>query len=979
MRIYENPEKTSENRKAPRSYYIPSGVSEYRLLNGQWKFAYFTRDIDVPEEITEWDTIPVPSCWQIEGYDFNNYTNINYPYPCDLPYVPDDNPCGVYEREFKIDEKWGKVYFVFEGVSSCAFLYINGQYVGFTQGSHLQAEFDITGFVTEGTNIIRVKVLKWCCGSYLEDQDFFRFNGIFRDCYLLQRPEGHIDDVEMIPEDKEIKIKLDGQAKVRVLEGDKILTETEMRDSFCYAPEKPILWNAEKPFLYTVELERGGEIITLKAGLRKIEVSDQFELLINGVSVKLHGVNHHDTSKYRGWCQTDEELRADLELMKELNMNCVRTSHYPPTPQFIQMCDEMGFYVVLETDIETHGFVRRRANTVYAFDVNTNELPGNRLEWKKEHIERMKRMVETYKNHACAIMWSTGNESGHGCNHVDMIRWTRRRDPSRLVHCEDASSKGQNHNPDVYSRMYPSQVDIERFATTNDLNMPVFLCEYSHAMGNGPGDVYYYNELFDKYPKLIGGCIWEWADHVVTVDGVQKYGGDFEGELTHDGNFCCDGLVSADRSLKAGSLEAKVAYQPIRTTYEDGVLKIYNRLDFTNLDEYEFTFTIEVDGKVISEEKKVLAAEPHSTIEVEIPYEAVACKYGVHLNTSLTKDGKECAKTQHQLPCICGDACCGDVEAAVPCDYGCQNSATTETACECCCADENCGTSDDISAPMMIEGDYDVTISGEGFTYMFSKHYGAFTSMIVYGEEQLAGKNVLSAFRAPTDNDRNIIKRWANLNIWEGENLDCVFTKVYDCHVEDGVIKVKGCLAGVSRIPFLYFDQTITVSGAGEVSYDLSARIREDAIWLPRLGFEFELPVASKEFTYYGNGPIESYCDLHNWASVGLYTSNADKEYVNYVRPQEHGNHIGVKMLQIGKLEFAPADTMEINVSNYSTAALYKAEHTDELVADGKIHLRIDYRVSGVGSNSCGPELEEKYRLSEKEIAFAFTIRPIHN
>jgi len=972
MRIYENPEKTSENRKAPRSYYIPGGVSEYRLLNGEWKFAYFSRDIDVPEDITEWDTIPVPSCWQIEGYDFNNYTNVNYPYPCDLPYVPDDNPCGVYEREFEIAKKWGKVYFVLEGVSSCAFLYINGQYVGFTQGSHLQAEFDITDFVAEGTNTIRVKVLKWCCGSYLEDQDFFRFNGIFRDCYLLQRPEGHIDDVEMIPEDKQIKIKLDGQAKVRILEGDKLLTEDTMEGVYAYAPENPILWNAEKPFLYTVELERAGEIITFKTGLRKIEVSEQFELLINGVSVKLHGVNHHDTSKYRGWCQTDEELRADLELMKELNMNCVRTSHYPPTPKFIQMCDELGFYVVLETDIETHGFVRRTADVAYAFDVNTNDWPGTRLEWKKEHIERMERMVETYKNHPCAIMWSTGNESGHGCNHVDMIRWTRRRDPSRLIHCEDASRKGQNHNPDVYSRMYPSLADIERFATTNDLNMPVFLCEYSHAMGNGPGDVYYYNELFDKYPKLIGGCIWEWADHVVTVDDVQKYGGDFEGELTHDGNFCCDGLVFADRSLKAGSLEAKAAYQPIRTTYEDGVLKIYNRLDFTNLDEYEFTFTIEADGKKVYEEKKVLAAEPHTTIEVEIPYEELKCCYGVYLKTSLTKDGKECAKTQHALPwtacCDVADCdCCGDET----CD-----SAKVEMTCDCGCASESCCDSDDICAPIMVESDYEVTISGEGFTYTFSKHYGAFTGMIVDGEEQLAGKNVLSAFRAPTDNDRNIIGKWANLNIWEGENLDCAFTKVYDCHVENGVIKVKGCLAGVSRIPFLYFDQTITVSAAGQISYDLQAKIRENAIWLPRLGFEFELPAENSAFTYYGRGPIENYCDLHNWAPVGLYTSDADKEYVNYVRPQEHGNHTGVKMLRIGKLEFVPADTMEINVSNYSTAALYKAEHTDELVADGKIHLRIDYKVSGVGSNSCGPELEKEYRLSEKEVQFAFTIKP---
>ena len=509
MRKYENPRLTSENRCTPRSCYIPGGRSEYYLLNGDWRFAFFDRDIDVPLQIKEWDTIPVPSCWQLHGYENPNYSNINYPYPCDPPYVPDDNPCGVYEREFELAEKWGKVYFVFEGVSSCAYLYVNGQYVGFTQGSHLQAEFDITDFVHSGTNTVRAKVLKWCCGSYLEDQDFFRYNGIFRDCYVLQRPEGHIADVEVIPNDRAIHIRLAGAANVTVRAGESILTSAAMEGEFTYTPDNPILWNPEKPFLYSVELERNGEIIALKAGLRKVEVSSRYELLINGVPVKLHGVNHHDTSAHRGWCQSDEELRKDLLLMKELNMNGVRTSHYPPTPKFLEMCDEIGLYVVCETDIETHGFLRRLPNVPYRYDVGSNDWPCTRAEWREEFVDRMGRMVENFKNHPSIIMWSTGNESGHGCNHIEMIRWTRRRDPSRLIHAEDASRKGQIHNADVYSMMYSSLADLERFARTDDINMPVFLCEYSHAMGNGPGDVYYYNELFDRYPKLIGGCIWE--------------------------------------------------------------------------------------------------------------------------------------------------------------------------------------------------------------------------------------------------------------------------------------------------------------------------------------------------------------------------------------------------------------------------------------------------------------------------------------
>ena len=937
MRHYENPQKTSENRCAPRSYYIPGGVSEYTLLNGTWNFAFFERDVDVPEQIRNWDTIPVPSCWQLHGYENPNYSNINYPYPCDPPYVPDDNPCGVYQREFRLDRKWGKVYFVLEGVSSCAYVYVNDVYVGFTQGSHLQAEFDITDAVREGSNTLRVKVLKWCCGSYLEDQDFFRYNGIFRDCYLLQRPQGHMVDVEMIPNDREINIRVEGDARVRILDGDQTLLDAQMQNQFAFAPEKPVLWNAEKPHLYTVELERAGEIITRKVGLRKIQISDRYELLINGVSVKLHGVNHHDTSPNRGWCQSDEELRSDLLLMKQLNMNCVRTSHYPPTPKFIEMCDEIGLYVVCETDIETHGFLRRLPNVPYRYDVNSNAWPCTMADWKHEFVNRMQRMVECFKNHPSIIMWSTGNESGHGCNHVAMIRWTKGRDNTRLIHAEDAS-KTQFHNADVFSMMYSSLKEMEEFALRDNINMPVFLCEYSHAMGNGPGDVWDYNELFDRYPKLIGGCIWEWADHVVNVNGVQKYGGDFPGELTHDGNFCCDGLVFSDRRLKAGSLEAKAAYQPIRTHYDNNILSVYNRLDFTNLNEYSFRWWIEVDGKETAGETITLECDPHTSVELAIPYEPVTCDFGATLNTSLRRDGREVAHTQHILQSVTVD-----VQSVAPVEL-------TEDECH-------------------------IYAQGENFRYAFSKHYGVFDSIVVNGKEQLVQKPGLTAHRAPTDNDRDIRFRWMQLDEWRGENLDKSFTKIYDCRVENGEILVEGSLAGISRTPLMRYTLRVCISQDGEVRFALDGKIREDAIWLPRLGYEFTLPLEDAAFAYYGNGPVESYRDLCHAGRVGLYESTARREYVHYVRPQEHGNHTAVKWIRIGDLEFR-AEDMEVCVSRFSTANLTAAEHTDELVTDGNTHLRIDYKVSGLGSNSCGPELEKPYRLDEKEISFRFTMAP---
>lgn len=934
MRIYEDPRKTSENRLPPRSYYIPQGKSEYMLLNGTWRFAYFSRDIDVPEKIEKWDEIPVPSCWQILGYEAPNYTNINYPYPVDDPYVPDDNPCGVYEREFTLENKWGRVYFVFEGVSSCAFLYINGEYVGFTQGSHLQAEFDITEFVVEGTNTVTVKVLKWCCGSYLEDQDFFRMNGIFRDCYILQRPENHIVDIDMIPNDKSFDIRIDGTANLRIFEGEKLLCDAQFTDEFSFAPEDPILWNAEKPFLYGIELERDGEIIELKAGLRKIEISDKYELLINGVPVKLHGVNHHDTTKFDGWCMTDEDIRNDLLLMKKLNINCVRTSHYPPHPKFSQMCDELGMYTVLETDIETHGFSARYVFCGY--DVDGGAWPCTKKEWENEHIERMQRTLEYRKNFPSVIMWSTGNESGHGTNHVKMLEWIKSRDKTRLTHCEDASSKGEIRNADVYSRMYPSIGDIENFAKNDNIDRPVYLCEYSHAMGNGPGDVWYYNEMFDKYPKLIGGCIWEWADHTVVVDGVQKYGGDFENELTHDENFCCDGLVFADRSLKAGSLEAKAAYQPIRTSYENGILTVYNRLDFTNLDEYVFTVSIECDGAIIKETRTVLNCEPHKSVSVNVDGLPEKCVFGAHLNCKLEKDGYAYAETQHAIEC--------DLIAA---------SNTDEPA-------------------RITEDDRNIIFKGEDFEYTFSKHYATFTSMKVNDREQLCDRIRLTLFRAPIDNERGFKGNWL-----QGDNLNRIFNKVYSCEREENKITAVCSIGSVSRVPLMKYTLSFTVFADGRVEVELDAHLRDRMHWLPRLGFEFVMPSDNFTFAYYGRGPKENYCDMHHASFVGFYTSDVESEYVEYVMPQEHGNHIDTKRLHIGELEFLSKSSFEFNVSQYDAYMLDKARHTDELVSDGKTHLRIDYKNSGLGSNSCGPALEPQFRLDEKDISFAFAIKPL--
>ena len=794
-RIYENPQKTSLNRLAPRSYYIPKGKSQYTLLNGEWNFAYFGRDFDVPEKIENWNKIPVPSCWQTEGYDQINYTNINFPYPCDPPYAPIDNPCGIYEREFEIKELWGKVYFVLEGVSSCAFVYVNGNEVGFTQGSHLQAEFDITPFVKAGNNTIRVKVLKWCCSSYLEDQDFFRMNGIFRDCYILQRPCDHLTDVTVVSENGVVKVNAGKTADITLLDMQGNILGDVSGETAEFNLENPVLWNAEKPYLYTVRLVRDGEEITLKTGFKTIEISNKYELLINGVAVKLHGVNHHDTDPINGWCQTNEQLRKDLELMKKLNINCIRTSHYPPTPFFLELCDEMGFYVVLETDIETHGFLRRFANVSYNYDSESTDWPCTNPEWKNEHVERMQRAVIRDRNHVSIFMWSTGNESGHGPNHHAMIDWAKSLNDGRLIHCEDASRKGITDRTDVFSWMYPSLEWLESKATDEDLKLPVFLCEYSHAMGNGPGDVCDYAELFYKYPKLIGGCVWEWADHVVMKDGIQCYGGDFEGELTNDENFCCDGMVFSDRSLKSGSLEVKAAYQPLYTEFIDSTIKITNRYDFTDFSECEFKYTISADGKVLEEKSVNLNLAPHETAEIKIDIPEISCEYGAFVTCYLFNNNEEVAHTQHELNC--------DIKKA-----------------------QNIEADADFT-----EDELNIYFKGESFNYTFSKIYGNFTSMVKNGAEQLDGLVELTAWRAPTDNDKGVKTLWGNYNIWQGENFNTQFNRVYDCNIKDGAVIVEGSLAGVSRQPYCKYTLTVKVDKNGAVSYQRKCYLASQ-IWL---------------------------------------------------------------------------------------------------------------------------------------------------
>ncbi len=930
MRKYEDLRLIHENTLKPRTHYIPYDSLEkaklanpessnfYMLLNGEWDFKYFKRDIDCPENITDWDKLDVPSCWQTRGIEPPYYTNVNYPYPVDPPYVPDDNPLGVYRKFVNISKNQAESenYIIFEGVAPCFELFVNGEYIGYSSVSHSTSEFKIN--LKEGENEVFVKVYKWCVSSYLEDQDFFRNNGIFRDVYILSRPKNHLFDIEIGFDDKGIYCDL--PHTVYDMEGN----QTNL--------ENPVLWNAEKPYLYTVIIEHAGEYIPFKVGLRTQSVSDKGELLINGVSVKLKGINHHDTHPENGYSMTYDEMKSELLKMKELNINTIRTSHYPPQPKFLELCDELGFYVVDEADIETHGFHNRNCNWAYDADAI---WPCKNPEWRDAHIDRAERLFERDKNHTCVIMWSLGNESNYGENFAAMSDFLKTRDAEipgivRLIHYENTYPGNpylkDPDTVDVVSRMYATTDKMVEYLEKTGDKRPYFLCEYSHAMGNGPGDVADYWRVIEKFPNMIGGCIWEWADHVAPrEDGKLCYGGDF-GEETHDVNFCCDGLVFSDRSFKSGSLEAKYVYQPLYTELCGNTLTVFNKYDFSSFDEFDFSWNITADGKVVKSGTLNLSAPPHSCESVDLDLSIPEHTLGAYLNVSMkNKAGYEVAFTQHEL------------EAAKPIKSGVGKATITQN------------------------GEY-AEISGNGFSYKFNLHYGCIEAL----DDYLKTPMQLSVWRAPTDNDRTIRFKWFD------ENYNKMHNKVYKAEISDNKIIVTGSLSSVSRSPFFKYETTYTFFEDGRIDVSLNGSFDNTRTFLPRLGFEFK--VADKNFSYFGYGPFESYIDMHHASHMGMHESNAKKEYVPYIKPQEHGNHYNTKLLKLGDFSFASEQGFEINVSEYSVSELTNKLHDFELLKDEYTNVRIDYKVSGIGSGSCGPQLAERYQMNDKNVHFEFSI-----
>ena len=1004
-RYYENLSVLHENTMPARSYYIPASkrmdnLVEHReesdrmqLLNGTWKFQYFNSIYDIQDSFFEknydtenFDEIQVPSVWQMAGYDTHQYTNIRYPFPFDPPYVPQDIPCGVYVHTFEYsrDEKAPKSFLNFEGVDSCFYVWINGSYIGYSQVSHMTSEFDVTDVLQDGTNTVAVLVMKWCDGSYLEDQDKFRMSGIFRDVYILKRPKQAISDyhiktrIEDMLAKVEIEMKFYSPLNVKISIEDRngaVVAIGSIAEEGTAVLEiaSPELWNTENPYLYKLILETENEVIVDHIALRKIEIKDQV-IYLNGQKIKFRGVNRHDSDPVTGFTINPEQITTDLTLMKQHNFNAIRSSHYPNAPFFYEMCDKYGFMVIDEADIEAHGpfMIYRKEDTDYNRFKRWNEKIADDPVWEEAIVDRVKLMVERDKNRFCIVMWSMGNESAYGCNFEKALEWTKNYDPDRITQYESARYRNYDEtydysNLDVYSRMYPALSEIQEYLD-KDGSKPFLLVEYCHSMGNGPGDFEDYFQMIQDNDKMCGGFVWEWCDHAIahgTAENgktIYAYGGD-HGEEIHDGNFCMDGLVYPDRTVHTGLLEYKNVYRPVRVVSydkESGELVLHNYMDFDDLKDYvKISYELTQDGLVIS--KGILS-------------EFSVASHGegkTNLKISVPENGKCYLKLiyylKKEMPLLEENHILGFDEIEV-----------SQKDAKCQLAEKWLEKTATDSELQVNEDDTQIHIKGREFAYTIDRRTALFTEMKFAGREYLNHPMELNIWRAPTDNDMYIKAEWKKAH------YDKAYTRAYTTEVVQGKhgVKIASHASVVAETVQKILDVTITwkIDASGKIDADIEATKDGEFPDLPRFGVRMFLDKKLSDARYFGMGPQESYRDKHQAASHGLYRANVRDLHEDYIRPQENGSHYDCGYVELNNSRYGMAafseSTFSFNASYYTQEELEKKTHNYELAESDSVVLCVDYALNGIGSNSCGPVVLDQYRFNDVLFRFQFTLVP---
>lgn len=995
---YKTQKTLHVNCETPHAYFIPysnetgakfsnRGQSDYfKSLCGEWDFKFYKSVNDVCDFTTPdfcrcdmaMEKLTVPMNWQMalgRGYDVPNYTNVNYPIPCDPPHVPDDNPCGLYIRDFNVSKsalESKTVYLTFEGVDSCFYVWVNDTFAAYSQVSHMTSEIDVTKLLKEGKNTIKVLVLKWCDGTYLEDQDMWRMSGIFREVYLLFRDKTHIKDIfvkqDIVSDFTSAKVKAEITANGKLDVTYKLLSPcgctvsegTSAVDSngiIEISVDSPKLWSDEIPDLYELYLSTGSEFIKINVGIRKIEVINKV-IYINGQKVKAKGVNRHDSHPILGHATPYDHMVRDLHIMKAHNVNMVRTSHYPNDPRFTELCDKIGLYVCDETDIETHGMHP------------WNGLSDN-PEWEEAYVDRIRLLLERDKNHPCVIFWSLGNESGYGCNHKAMSRYIKSRDTSRLVHYEGAHS-GYNDGVqqvdvvDVESHMYTNPDGCEKYVTNPDYKQPFFLCEYCHAMGNGPGDLAAYWEKIYAYDEFFGGCVWEYTDHSVAIGDIYgnpsyTYGGDFN-DHPNDGNFCVDGLVYPDRKPHTGFLELKQAIKPVAVTavdLEKGIISIKSTRYFKCLCDISLYWTVEVNGKAVkSGVIDSLDIAPQTEKEYTLDYSCTPADGYRYLNLSFrTNKTYDWADAGHEV---------GFVQLSLP-------SSVPEAECACkfipCC-----------EAVSVSECSNIITVTAGETVYKFNKAHGSLDEIIDNGKAMITEPIVPTIWRAPTDNDRNVRREWQR-HAFSRAFVKCYEMKLGEVTDKTAEIIASIALGGKVNSPILKADIKYLVFAKGGVRITYDVKVNERVPFLPRFGIELKMPEGTENMKYFGYGPMESYEDKRLASYVSTFKSTVTENYEPYVFPQENSSHYGCKWAEVSSvaghgLYFTCENDFMFNASHYSAENLTKTDHHYELVPAKETIVNIDCKQSGIGSNSCGPGLAEYLQFKEKEFTFSVRILP---
>lgn len=1007
MKTWENHQIDGINRMPARAHFLTFPSKEkallnnnrythaFKNLNGVWKFMFLDAPEYSPEgffnsdfDVTKMDDITVPGNWQLQGYGKMHYSDLWYNFPINPPYVPTENPTGIYKRTFFVEESYRdkKIIIRFCGVDSAYHLWINGKEVGYSKVARNESEFDITDLIRVGEeNDVTVRVYQWSDGTYLEDQDMWWESGIFRDVELIGVPKDGINDYKVIAD-------LDDEYKNGIFKVEAFLRTTkEVNVTFelVDAGENTVFtktvvakegkacidevitnvnhWTAETPYLYKLfmTVEDDGQIVEVipqNVGFRNIKLNGE-TFLVNGVDIKFKGVNRHDYSPQNGRVVSREEIEKDIILMKQFNINAIRTSHYPNSYYLYDLCDEYGMYLIAETDLECHGF----------------ELTGDYKwitddpSWELAYVSRMTRMIERDKNHPAIIFWSLGNESAFGCNFRKMTDVAHEMDPTRLVHYEGDFDV---ESADVYSTMYTWIENPKKPYLMKDIieksKKPHIHCEYCHAMGNGPGNLKDYQDLVYAHDKLQGGFVWEWFDHGIesfTESGEKyyRYGGDF-GDDPSNKDFCIDGLIMPDRTPSPGLYEYKKVIEPITTTAIDiqkGIINLLSRYDFANLDRFNLVYKVMEDDVILQTGfMAVPSIEARANRDITLPYDlsAIKVKPGAHYyvnisyqlreDTSYASSGHELATAQFELPLY--------KEGIMVRPEGILNVKKEHTT---------------------------LHVKGANFSLDFNLVNGNLMNIVRDGMQVLSKGPRLTLWRAPISNDMEIIDKLKKVYFL---HLEHEVVMNIDYHMEGNILKVEVDTINSTTNSAWHFKTkyVYTVYPSGDVLIDVegtpSGRVDLAPDMLPRIGVSIHLDKSMEHVRYFGMGPGENYADSKEAAQMGLYANTVDGLFTNYVIPQENGNHMGCKWVSMtndrgmGLLASTEGD-FNFSASWYEDKDLDDAKHTCDLVKRDYIVFNVDYKQNALGTNSCGQWQLDKYRTKFEDFKLSFRLTPFNN